>query len=119
MMPDREARSIVDTALALSRTHAHAPALDILDVAFEGHHGIDPNFDAPGKYFGDWTDPASPFGELLRKAFAANAIGADAAMLWVSDDPRDADRQVKLVNDWQFLVIDTFAARYRLWGSGT
>ena len=119
MTPDREARTIVDTALALARSHAHAPALDILDLAFEGHHGTDPNFDAPDKPFGDWTDPASPFGELLRKAFAADAIDRDAATLWVSDDECDTTRQHALVKDWQSLVIDPLAECYRLWGCGT
>jgi len=94
-------------------------ALDILDLAFEGHHATDPNFDAPDKPFDDWTDPASPFGELLRKAFAADAIDRDAATHWVSDNECDTTRQHALVKDWQLLVIDPLAERYRLWGCDT
>ena len=69
MTPDREARTIVDTALALARSHGRAPALDILDLAFEGHHATDPNFDAPDKPFGDWTDPASPSRRVATEGF--------------------------------------------------
>ena len=85
-MSTRQARTIVDSALALLRTHPHAPALEVLDQVMEGHHGTGPDFDAPGEPFGNWIEPASPFGELLRRAFAAAEIGPEAAAVWQSDD---------------------------------
>jgi hypothetical protein len=37
-MPDSEARAIIRAALALSASHAHAPVLDVLDLAMDGRH---------------------------------------------------------------------------------
>ncbi len=87
-MADRAAQSIVDQALALVQTHPHAPAVNILDLAMTGKHGADPSFEVipSGPAFDDWTDPASPFGALLRQAFGAHAD-----------------------------VIERFAQRYGLW----
>ena len=114
-MPKSQARSIVQTALAVLKSHPHAPSLSVLDLAMQGHHGSAPNFDAPGEWFGDWTDPASPFGELLRAALAPDEIEAHAALIWLSEDPAYAVRQAQIAKDWQPLVIDRFAQRYRLW----
>ena len=83
----------------------------------QGHHGSAPDFDAPGEVFGDWTDPSSPFGDLLRQAFAAGEINAEAAAMWLSEDPRHAVRQVQVAREWQSLVIDRFAQRYQLWSA--
>ena len=116
-MADQEARAIVATALALSKSHPHARAIDVLDLAMQGRHGTSPSFDTWGagnEPFGDWTDPSSPFGELLRKAFAPDEIDAGAATLWMSD-ASDAEANA-LLRSWQTLVIDRFAERYSLWG---
>jgi hypothetical protein len=95
-MAGTQAQSIVDQALALLRTHAHASALDILDLAMTGQHGSDPNFEAPpGNPFSDWTDRESPFGRLLGLAFRGDANDPDA---------------------WERVVMPGFAERYQLWG---
>ena len=114
-MADLQATSIVQQTLALSRSHTHATALAVLDLVMQDRHGMDLDFDAPGHPFGDWTDPASPFGEVLRRAFGAHCIPADASALWLSEDSRDAARQASLGRDWQLHVIDQFAQRYKLW----
>lgn len=89
-MADRAAQSIVDQAVTLARTHSHAPALEVLDLAMTGQHGSDPNFETRATTFDDWTDPASPFGMLLARAFGADAANHE--------------------------VLDRFARRYGLWG---
>jgi len=55
---DLRATSIVDQTLALSASHAHAPAVDVLDLVMQGSHRWDLGFDPPGQDFGDWTDPS-------------------------------------------------------------
>lgn len=108
---------VVSEALALVKSHPDVPALDLLDLVMHGRHGEDIDFDAPGEVFGDWTDPPSPFGELLRRAFAADEIGPGASGFWLSDDPDPAvaTAQDALVDHWQEVVIERFAQRYRLW----
>lgn len=114
-MADSQTLAVVHKAIALAQSHPHAPALDILDLAMAGRHGMDADFDAPGEAFGDWTDPPSPFGELLRRAFAPDTIDAGAAALWVSEDMAVAEAQGALIDQWQEDVIEPFARRYRLW----
>lgn len=114
-MQNAQAPSIVRTALTVMRTHGHVPPVDLLDLAMVGHAGTSPDFDAPEEPFGDWTDPASPFGELLRRAFAANEIDASAVAVWLSEDPQHAVQQAHVAQHWQPLVIDRFAQRYDLW----
>ncbi len=109
-MSRAEGRQIVDTALALLRSHSHAPALEILDLAMQGRHGSSPDFDAPDQAFGNWIDPPSPFAELLRQAFAVDDIGPSAAAHWVADDDGAA-----IAADWEACVVEPFAKRYRLW----
>lgn len=101
--------------MAVMRTHGHVPPLDLLDLAMVGHVGSSPDFDAPAQPFGDWTDPASPFGELLRRAFGADEIDASAVAVWLSEDPQHAAQQAQVAQRWQPLVIDRFAHRYDLW----
>jgi hypothetical protein len=68
-MPDSQALAVVQAAISLTRTHSHAPAIDVLDVVMEGR--IDQVID-----FGDSASPnaslaapAMPFGQLLAAAF--------------------------------------------------
>ena len=109
-MSRAEGRQIVDTALALLRSHSHVPALEILDLAMQGRHGSSPDFDAPDQHFGNWIDPPSAFGELLRRAFAVDDIGPGAVVLWMAGDDGGA-----ISADWEARVVEPFAERYRLW----
>src|SRR3989442_4791087 len=103
---DTEAQSIVDRAVALGRSDPSAPALDILDLTMTGRHGSHPSFEAGplDGPFGDWTDPSSPFGDLLRRAFADGEIDDGAAALWVSEDPVHGRAHVELQDLWQKVV---------------
>lgn len=68
-MADSEAQAIVDKAVALARTHGHAPAIEILDLAMTRREETCPNFEVHGQRFDDWANETSPFGGLLRAAF--------------------------------------------------
>ena len=113
-MADTQAQAIVNTALELTRTHPNAPAIEILDLAMQGHEGSDLNFEVWGRPFGDWTDACSPFGELLRRAFTGRRADRLAAAQLASGDPTDLADMAS--SNWQADVIDPFARRYRLWG---
>ena len=82
--------------MALSRTQPTAPAFDILDLAMQGRHESDLDFDSPDEPFGNWTDPASPFGDLLRRAFTPALISAQGTS-----------------DEWHLLVLGSYAERYR------
>ncbi|MEF7612575.1 hypothetical protein V4F39_01550 [Aquincola sp. MAHUQ-54] len=111
-MADPIAQKIIDTALALRASHAGVPAIDVLDLAMQGHHGAHLNTDAYGKPWADWLDPPSPFARLLRDALAPH----------LPDDPYltgdlwqvSATGTRLLLDDWDD-VVRAFAARYRLW----
>lgn len=86
----RAADLIVTTALELGRTRPDLHALEALDAAMRGQHGTSPSFECTGQPWDDWTDAASPFGQLLARAFGPAP-----------------DEQT---------LLDRFAARYALWG---
>lgn len=108
-MADTTARHIIDDALALRRTHASAPALDVLDLAMRGHHGADLETEADGQPFADWLDPPSPFAQLLRDAFAP-ALPVDVDV-WGDAAPDGRPWS----EHWDEQVWQPFAARYGLW----
>lgn len=56
-MPDAVAGRIVAQALEGRRVNAAASALDVLDAAFEGSHGVSPDFGDSSLRFGSALDP--------------------------------------------------------------
>lgn len=76
------ADAIIDQEVALSKSHPHVHPLGVLDLAMQGREGPDLDFSAPDPNYSDWLDPPTPFGELLRRAFAAGKICDDAAALF-------------------------------------
>jgi hypothetical protein len=116
---------IVETALRLLTTHPNAPALEILDQAMKGHKNSSPEFESvdpltglsPHPAYSDDTDAFSPFGELLRRAFAPELDPREVMLLnpiepFVSEETRTRITQVS--DAWQ-QVIEKFADRYNLW----
>ena len=65
---EAQAQAIVDKAVALARTHGHAPAIEILDLAMTRREETSPHFEVHDP-LDDWTDETRPFGGLLRAAF--------------------------------------------------
>ncbi len=108
---DSESKAMVQTALAVRVSHPHASALDVLDLAMTDRHGTDPDFSDASTPGGDHTDPASPFGRLLRDAFAPEISDADLA------DRRDPAGEGAFWARWQQHVMDPFAKRYGLWSA--
>lgn len=115
-MADQIARNIIAVALATRRSHSAAPALDVLDLAMQGHHGADLNMEADGQPFADWLDPPSDFARLLHDAFApglpAEPFFASGVDVWSTRLP---DGQM-LADAWHEMVVGPFSARYGLWG---
>ena len=111
-MADIATQQIIAIALGTHVTHPRAPALDVLDLAMKGHEGCDLDFQAgPGHAFADWLDPPSPFGDLLRLAFAPD-ITVEQTALWHSDDVLLAEGFREM---WDADVVQPFAQRYMLW----
>lgn len=114
-MADSASLAIVEAALSLQQTRPDWHALRVLDEAMRGHEGADLDFSQAGNpAFEDWTDPPSPFGELLRRAFAAEAIPVAEAAGW-KEEGSGAPARDKLLERWQELVIERFAERYSAW----
>jgi hypothetical protein len=61
-MSTPEAQKIATEAVTLRKSHAHAPALDILDLVMKHHHHR--CFD-----FGDLATPPAPFALVVAEAF--------------------------------------------------
>jgi hypothetical protein len=110
-MADFIATNIIVQALARKSIHPGAPALYVLDRAMQWNKHTSPDFTAVGRAFVLWTDPTSPFAELLRTAFATE-ISARHAVLW--DDP-DSKVRAEFRELWRVQVVNQFARRYHLW----
>lgn len=109
-MPNPEALAVVQAAAGLSRTHPHAPLLDVLDLVMKGRIDQVLDFVDPATVNGSLAAPGAPFGRLLAAAFdeamtpnewaALTATTAEAAL-------RDA-----CLGIWRTHVMPRFAARY-------
>lgn len=116
--------AIVEHALALLAEHPDSPAIEILDRAMNGHEGTSPDFEAHPKItcalpyaYSDDTDPASPFGELLRQAFGPELDAREVLLMGLTNLAVSHDIQNRasaMADAWQG-VIDRFAERYNLW----
>lgn len=117
-------RQIVDRAIALSLAKPEMPALEILDQAAKGNEGSDAEFESIDPVNHNCVHPLydddrylpSPFGELLRRAFAPDLDARE--MLFAtqrdSEDPA-VDARIEAACDlWWERVIEPFRARYRL-----
>ena len=93
-MVDSEAQAIVDKAVALARTHGHASAIDILDLAMTRREETSPHFEVHDQPIDDWTNETSPFGGMLRAAFGKPGAPWDEVRQLFADRYRlgDIDR---------------------------
>lgn len=94
---------IVRAALDLRRSHPHAPAIDVLDLAMQGQYHSVLDFGDPATPGGDHTDPLSPFGQLLGQAFAPHL-----------DEDYCAAQALDLDEAWHLGVLEAFWERYGL-----
>jgi len=109
-MPNPEALAVAQAAVSLTRTHRHAPALDVLDVVMKGRidHVLD--FTDPAAPHGSLAAPDAPFGQLLTAAF-------DEAMTpieWAAFTGPTAEASLRdaCLDIWRIHVVPRFAARY-------
>lgn len=98
-MPSR-ARSIVDEALALRESHPHAPAVDVLDLAMQGHT-------VWLEDFSEHMVPPSPFALLVAEAMGDCMSLADWSVYTgpgADEKVRDAMRQQYATSVWPKFV---------------
>jgi len=107
-MPGSSPLPIVTEALRLRKADRRRPALDVLDEAMREHRGTHPDFECIHPEFSHWTEPPSPFAELLRQAFAEDI--EQSAMVAISESKASDEIERR----WEG-VIDLFAQRYDLW----
>ena len=93
-------------ASALRRSHPKAPAVDVLDVAMQGHEGS--AVDLTGK----WLAPGSPFGQVLAAALDVGITPEEWAA-WTRP-PADPALQSATLAAWRGDVLGAFVARYKL-----
>ena len=98
-MPATIGPALAAAAVALTRSHAHAPPLDVLDVVLRGHAGATFDPCAP------WVQPAAPFGQVLAAA-------------WWSAPSADPALRLALARVWRDEVLGAFAARFGLTVAG-
>jgi hypothetical protein len=94
--------AIAAAALALRASHPHAPTLDVLDLAMEGHHGV--------VDFGADAMPPAAFGLLVAKALDGGMCPEFWACLMAPGG--HAAVQATLRDIWRDEVWPLFLARY-------
>jgi hypothetical protein len=87
---------ITQAAVALRASHPMAPALDVLDLVMQRPADAEPGIPGVSREELAATRPDSPFGKLLREAFAPAFTDAE------------------LASRWQSAVLEAFARRYGL-----
>lgn len=103
--PDPEAQRAAGEALALRRSHPHAPALDVLDLVM-------PNRTGTLTSFGAEIEPATPFGFLLAEAFDTGMAPEDWRLVTHPNTPPGVVAALRGI--WTGEVLPKFAKRYGL-----
>lgn len=109
-MPNREALAVVQAAVSLSRTHPHAPALDVLDLVMKGRVDQALDFADPASPHGSLAAPSTPFGQLLAAAFDEVMTPNEWAAF--TDATADAGLRDGCLEIWRVYVVPWFEARY-------
>ena len=116
-MPDPNADAVVKAAVSLTRSHPHAPTLDVLDLVMKGRIDQVLDFTDPASPNGSLAAPGAPFGQLLAAAF-------DDAMTpieWKAFTDAAADTALRdgCLEIWRVYVVPRFEARYGVVVRGT
>lgn len=98
-----DVRRLVQSALALSRSHPRAPARDVLSVTFRGLQGLDLNFGADEEAHGTLAWPSSPFGQLVAAAYDPVMPPGDWCVVDHATDPAGLRA---LLDVWEGEVLD-------------
>ena len=102
-MTDAEAVKIAADAVTLRRSHAHAPALDVLDLVMthHRHQRLD---------FGDLATPPAPFALVVAEAFD-QGMTVDEWARWTVP-PADPVLSAAMLAVWVGEVWPKFVQRY-------
>jgi len=109
-MIDAELQSAADAAVALSKSHAKVPAVDVLEIVFLGKQGL--KIPAPVDVNHPVMGPRSGLGQLVAAAFDGGMLPQD----WLALTSSTADPRVveALFAIWRAEVLPRFAARFGL-----
>lgn len=109
-MANPEAQSLCRAVEALTRSHAHAPASDVLTLVMQGRAGQVLDFEDVSAEHGSLASPRSAFGQVMAAAFD-RASPPDEWMSCTGPDAHALLRQVMLVI-WREEVLSRFEAAY-------
>ena len=105
-MIDNTMRRVAATAMSVRQSRPRAPALEVLDLAFEGH--------APSSFDPVLTHPGSRLGQVIAEAFDRAMTPAEwAAWTSAKADPALRDTMLRI---WGVEVMPHLRARYKLLG---
>lgn len=99
-------------AVALRRSHPHAPALDVLDLGFQGLQPGSVRFPAPSAPDDPLTGPRSAFGRLIVEAF--DQVMTPDEWAGLTAPGVDPHQVAGLLQVWCVHVLPRFDARYSL-----
>lgn len=109
-MANPEARAVCQSVEALSRSHAHAPAGDVLSLVMQGRRGQVLNFAESSAEHGSLASPRSAFGQVVARAFDS-AMTPDEWMLYTSPRAHPKLREAMFII-WQEEVVSKFCQAY-------
>lgn len=114
-MRDPEALAVVHAAINLSRTHRHAPLLDVLDLVMKGHTDQSLDFADSSSPNGSLASPGAPFGQLLAAALDEAMTPTEWATF--TGAPADSGLRGGCLEIWRVYVVPRFAARFEWSGA--
>jgi hypothetical protein len=109
-MSNPDARAAVDAAVALSRTHGHAPPADVLELVMLGRTGQLLDFADPAAELQSLASPRSDFGQLVAAALDRGMEPED----WRGLTGPHADPAIRtaLLEIWRDEVMPKMADRF-------
>lgn len=102
---------LVQNTVALSRSHPHAPARDVISVSFRGLQGHDVAFGDDRQAQGTLAWPSTPFGQLVATAFDPVMPPGDWRVVDHAPDPAGLRTLLDL---WEGEVLEQFRRALRL-----
>lgn len=109
-MANPEALAVCRSVEALSRSHAHAPAADVLALVMQGRAGQILDFGDPAAEHGSLASPRSRFGQVVASALD-RAMSPEEWMLYTSPGAHPKLREAMFII-WQDEVMGKFCQAY-------
>ena len=99
----KPAQPFVDAAIALHRSHPHAPTVDVLDLALQG-------LDRRSMKFGPEAEPPAPFGMMVAEVHDATGLTLEE-WGWLANPRIDPKLATALREIWRDKVWPRFLAQ--------